>query len=287
MIKQLRALARYLTHWVEQGRPSLLWLCRSSRRMNAAFVLRHKRELADVSRDDEFQYVTIEGKIFVWPGRSSIEALAEFLSELLQKQHPHHYDASLTPIEATDTVLDVGACEGAFSAFAAEKGAKVISIEPSRFMSRVIKRLFELRGLPPSQIVNCLLGESERELPFKDDHDKPGSSGPVEEASEFSYPVPMLTLDDFVGQYLPGGLTYIKCDAEGWDSYILRSGREAIIRYKPKIAITTYHNSEDYRIIAGFLSPLGYTCRGKGLLYFPHQGEYRTLMLHASHRSRI
>ena len=101
----------------------------------------------------------------------------------------------------------------------------------------------------------------------------------VERPSDLSYPVRVMTLDDFVRHYLPGGLTYIKCDAEGWDAKFLRRAGETIARYKPKIAVTTYHNAEDYRTIANFLTPLGYDCHGKGLLYFPHQGEYRTLML--------
>lgn len=282
MMKQIRALFRFLTRWSEEGRPSLIWLWRTSRRMNAAFAHRYTNEFAQAQYDDDFQYVTVKGKVFVWPRRSPIEALSEFLSELLQEQHPHHYITPSTPIDANDTVLDIGACEGGFSAFAAEKGANVIAIEPSRLMKRVMEKLFQLRGLPSPRIVSCLLGEGTTEVPFVDNQDKPGSSISTDQPSELSYPVRIMTLDEFVRKYLPNGLSYIKCDAEGWDAKILMSGRESLLKYRPKIAVTTYHHAGDYRTIASFLTSLDYKCDGKGLLYFPHQGEYRTLMLHAT-----
>ena len=45
MIKQLQALLRYLGHWTEQGRPSLLWLLYTSRRMDADFARQAARIL--------------------------------------------------------------------------------------------------------------------------------------------------------------------------------------------------------------------------------------------------
>ena len=99
-----------------------------------------------------------------------------------------------------------------------------------------------------------------------------------------SYSVSVLTLETFVETHLPEGLNFIKYYAEGWYVKILMSGRKALRKFRPKIAVTTYHNCEDYRLISIFLTSLGYDCRGKGLLYFPFHGEYRTLMLHARAR---
>ena len=56
------------------------------------------------------------------------------------------------------------------------------------------------------------------------------------------------------------------------------SGRETIKKYRPKIAVTTYHNATDYSVIATFLESLNYRCYGKGLLF---SGDaFRTVMLH-------
>jgi FkbM family methyltransferase len=145
-------------------------------------------------------------------------------------------------------------------------------------MGNVIKRLFELRNLPAPRIVQCLLGENESESYFLDDPDNPGASGVVEQPVKSSYAVRTMTLDEFARIHLPRGLTYIKCDAEGWDAQILMSGRETIKKYQPKIAVTTYHNAADYRTISDYLESLGYRCSGKGLLF--RGGELRTVMLH-------
>ena len=87
-----------------------------------------------------------------------------------------------------------------------------------------------------------------------------------------------MTLDAFVSNNLPRGLTYIKCDAEGADARILMSGCQTIKKYKPKIAVTTYHNVADYGTISKFLKSLGYQCSGKGLLLSGN--AFRTVMLH-------
>ena len=89
----------------------------------------------------------------------------------------------------------------------------------------------------------------------------------------------MLTLDEFALRHLQEGVTYIKCDAEGWDCKILKAGSALLKNYRPKISVTTYHNSGDYRDISENLHGLKYNCSGKGLLY--SCGTLRTLMLHA------
>jgi FkbM family methyltransferase len=276
-VQKLRAIWPVFAKWNRYGRPSFGWLLHTSSKCDRLFALKHASSFHNVVVDEEFQYVTIDQQVFVWPKNAPTSSLIQLLSELLQTDHPHHYDVEPTTIGPTDIVLDIGACEGAFSAAAANKGAETIMIEPSRRMAKVINRLFELRHLPAPKIVQCLLGEDEKESHFLDDSDHPGASRAVEKAVISSYPVRTMTLDEFARNHLPRGLTYIKCDAEGWDARILMSGRETIKKYQPKIAVTTYHNAADYRIISNYLESLGYICSGKGLLF---TGDIRTLMLH-------
>jgi FkbM family methyltransferase len=277
-VQKIRAIWPIFAEWNNYGRPSFGWLLRTSSKYDRRFALRHASSFDNVTADEEFQYVTIDHQIFVWPKNAPISSLVQLLSEVLQPDHPHHYNVAPTKIAPGDIVLDIGACEGAFSVDAANKGAEVILIEPSRRMGNVVNRLFKLRNLPAPKIVQCLLGEKAKESHFLDDSDHPGASRVVEQAVKSSYPVPMMTLDDFAQAYLPRGLTYIKCDAEGWDAQILMSGCKTIKRYQPKIAVTTYHNAGDYRKISNYLESLGYICLGKGLLF---TGDLRTLMLHA------
>ena len=278
MIQKLRAIWPVFAKWNAYGRPPFVWVFRTSKKCDRRFALKHAWSFQNVATDDKFQYVTINKQAFVWPKNAPISSLIQLLSELLQTDHPHHYDIEPTRIGAGDIVLDIGACEGAFSAAVATKGAEIILIEPSLSMGDVINRLFELRNLPAPRIFQCLLGENEKVSNFLDDSDNPGRSGVVERPVKSSYPVRTITLDEFARTNLPRGLTYIKCDAEGSDARILMSGRQTIKKYKPKIAVTTYHNVADYGTISNFLESLGYRCSGKGLLLSGN--AFRTVMLH-------
>jgi FkbM family methyltransferase len=280
MWTKLMAIVRLLYHRKSQGNPSISWLLHTTSPLDSKFIRKHRSELRQIARDADFQYLRIDNQIFAWPKEAPIEPLLHILSELLQTHHPHHYNVPPTAVERGDMVLDIGACEGAFSAFAVEQGAEAIMVEPSRSMASVIKRLFELRKLPSPIIVQCLLGDKAGELHYEDNPNNPGASRLASHATDLSYPVPVLTLDEFVAKYLLRGVTLIKCDAEGSDAKIIISGRQTLLKYKPKLAITTYHNSDDYQIMEQFLLSLGCGCKGKGLLYCA--GAFRTLMLHGA-----
>jgi FkbM family methyltransferase len=281
-VKKLTAALHFLLNPRQYGNPSLKWLYNTSTRCDARFGARFGEAFKQIQSDEEFQYVCINGEPFVWPKASPIHSLKQILSELIQEDHPHHYDVPPTKINPGDLVLDVGAAEGAFAAATILKGAEVLLVEPSRTMQRVIARLFRLRGLGEPCLFGYLLGDVPAEFQFLEEIGNPGGSRPVSGQIAGSYPVEIVTLDEFAARHLPHGATYIKCDAEGWDYKILKSGGALLEKYHPKIAVTTYHNQTDYRDISGFLFGLDYICSAKGLLY--DGGTLRTLMLHAVHR---
>jgi len=96
----------------------------------------------------EFQEIRINGELFLWPVGLDSATLTQSVAEQTMALHPHRYDWGNTRLVKNDTVIDIGACEGSFSAYAASKGANVIAVEPSATMLHVIERLFEVRGLP-------------------------------------------------------------------------------------------------------------------------------------------
>ena len=176
--------------------------------------------------------------------------------------------------------MDIGACEGAFSAEAAAKGATVVLVEPSVIMQNLIIQLFKIRNLPEPKIIQCLLGKESGEAWFIDNQLNPGASRVVLSDEEGAYRVPVMTLDELVQEHLPNGFTFLKCDAEGWDYEIIASGPHTLKKWEPKIAITTYHAANHFEEISNFLKSLGYTIRGKGLLLAGDR--FRPLMLHAT-----
>lgn len=252
------------------------WLLRGSSSLDRGFVQRAK---VTTEPAGDLTKVMVNGISYLWPSQAEVHALLTILSELTNPLHPHHYLAEQTKITPGDVVLDIGACEGSFTARAAELGADVIAVEPSKMMTQIIYALFELRGLPRPTVVNTLLGAKPEELHFIDNIHNPGASRIVPQPEMGSYSVPVTTLDSMVESLQLENLSYIKCDAEGADVDILKSGRKTLERFHPKIAITTYHNSTDYREMFRYLKEIGYNLKGKGLLY--SNGEFRVIMLHA------
>jgi FkbM family methyltransferase len=146
-------------------------------------------------------------------------------------------------------------------------------------MVKVIERLFESRGLNKLKIINCVLGSKKGEAYFKEDAFNPGVSKVITQNEFNAYPLPMMTLDELVDFLKLDKLDFIKCDAEGMDVEIIKSGKDALRKFRPKLIVTTYHNDNDYNELYEYLARISYNIQGKGFLY--SHGKYRVIMLHA------
>jgi FkbM family methyltransferase len=238
-----------------------------------------KRSVVTINRNGEYLEVRINGELLLWEPSLQLDLLLRIMAEQ-SRFHPHRYDWGNTRLSPGDVVLDIGACEGSFSAYAASIGARVVTIEPSRRMIKLIERLFELRNLKPSALVNKLIGRSDGELQFLDDQENIASSKVVPAPTKDSYPVEVVTLDELVTSLQLDRVDFIKCDAEGADVDIIRSGDQSIRRFHPRIAVTTYHADDHYSLLADYFSALNYRIRGSGYIYI--HGKYRPVMIHAS-----
>lgn len=281
MHDRLTAIIRLFFAKSEASSIDRRWLFRSSSRLDQAFWHKHKGSFQTNQEQGEWKKVVIDNQIYLWPSKAPLRTLSQILSELLQPTHPHHYDWGITRINKGDTVLDIGACEGAFAADCTTRGAQVIMVEPSRLMGRLVHDLFRIRGLPAPSILPYLISDQPGSIWFTDCIENPGASRMSPAPEPESYRVDVMTLDGLIERFLPEGCDFIKCDAEGWDPAIMGSGRNSLQRFKPKIAVTTYHQDGDFTKISGLLSPMGYEIKGKGLLF--SQDHFRPLMLHARH----
>jgi FkbM family methyltransferase len=255
---------------------SWTWLFRRPSILDRKF---RKTAAIRIRKGDSFQEVIINGELFLWPPGAVIDSLLQIVSELQTPNHPNQYLWGPTTVSAGDTVLDIGACEGSFAARTACLGAKVIAVEPSKTMSEIMRRMFEIRGLPEPQIANHLLGSEACTLHFIENEANPGKSRVVPKPTADSYPVEVLTLDQLVDSLGLKKLDFIKCDAEGADVDIIKSGAETLQRFRPKLALCTYHRDNDYYELHHFLREFGYRIRGKGFLHAPT--KFRVVMLHA------
>ncbi|WP_213805540.1 FkbM family methyltransferase [Granulicella sp. dw_53] len=251
------------------------WLFHTGSKFDRKF-----RESAPYSFSDvgSFLQATIGNQKFLWPGNAPRSGFLQILSEILTPEHPHQYLYGSTQIGPDDVVLDIGACEGAFSAFVTAKCKHVIAVEPSRSMCALMTQLFQIRNEPSPQILNCLFGGEPSTAYFAEDLKNPAGSRICSEPVPGAYELPVVTLDEAV-EKLEFKPTFIKCDAEGAEPAIFAGGKKFLKEFHPKLAVTTYHSDTDFDTMYTLLKSLGYSVEGKGLLY--SGGVLRVQMIHA------
>jgi FkbM family methyltransferase len=262
-IRTIFDAARYCVARQGEAGVAIPWLWKRISRITANYRASARVGVAD---DGEFLQVTINDRPYAWPREASQEQLLYITCELDVHDHPHQYLWGPTMIDRNEVVIDVGACEGAFSAMVAEIGARPIVIEPSPRMQRIVRRLFELRQLPEPTIVPVALSDEPGAAIFND-HDADVQGGRLGMLLEphTGYPVDVRTLDDVVEELGLPHVDFIKCDAEGADVKILRGAMRTLHRFRPKLAFCTYHSASHFDEMRALLKPLGYHIRGKGL----------------------
>lgn len=163
-------------------------------------------------------------------------------------------------VEEGDIVFDIGAHYGYFSLYAANnKAEKVYAFEPNPYAFEILKKHIELWKesieaynfafysekckkklfIPAgrSGTIATLLSESERENTAIE-------AWKYEETIE----VECRTIDDFVNEK-GTEVDFIKIDAEGSEREILLGAKETIKKFKPKIAVSSYHRPDDKEVI--------------------------------------
>jgi FkbM family methyltransferase len=171
----------------------------------------------------------------------------------------HLYEAGGTKVGPADVVFDCGAAEGLFAFLVRKRAAQVVCFEPLLEFRACLRRTFVASG--NVELVPAALS------------DRPGTGYLVRDGfmsglsdRPTSDEVPVETIDGFCTRtgIVP---TYIKADVEGDELALLRGGAQTIRKYRPKIAIATYHQDGDYQSLRGFLHSLhpGYHFMGKGI----------------------
>jgi len=272
---KIRALAEFLTRRGPDREVPKRWLLQTSSKFDHSFVQSAKYSVAQL---DDYVEVTTGGQRFLWPRSARFPMILQVMSELLTPNHPHQYLYGPTQVSAEDVVMDIGSCEGSFSALMTSRCRRVIAVEPSRDMCALIAKLFDIRQEQPPILLNCLLGDASSTAYFLEDPSNPGGSRITPELVAGAYPVSVRTLDEVV-ETLELKPTFIKCDAEGFEPRIFAGGRKFLTAHRPKLAITTYHNVGDYSVMYALLKSMGYNVMGKGLFYTA--GTLRVQMIHA------
>jgi FkbM family methyltransferase len=239
-------------------------------------------------RSDGLNLVKVnEDEYYVVPTLTP-ELLKGVYLEIYNDKHDNHYEHGGCRIRPGDVVIDGGSCEGFFTRFALERGARVITVEPWSVMAGALELTFaEEIAEGRVVIVHALLGDASKEGWLHVNPDVPtGSSAQDKPTSGVSgEPVPVLTIDDVVKQSGFERCDFIKLDIEGSEVPAIRGASGTLRAFRPKLALCAYHKPYDYRDLVAELQNLnlGYTLQGKGITE-PREtldGIPRPIMLHA------
>ncbi len=152
-----------------------------------------------------------------------------------------------------DVVIDAGANFGVFSILAAKKGGLVHSFEPQDVCFEILSRNVEINdhkgSITPWELA---LGEKTERVEFNYLEGRPDSGATMiksRRGERASCLVDCISLDAWVAENRIERVDFIKADIEGAERNLLKGAKETLARFKPRLAICTYHLPDDRTVL--------------------------------------
>jgi FkbM family methyltransferase len=247
--RRLRNLRPYFASLVHPrfNRPPLgemaRWIAQPGKEKRASSFI-EKRE----TRDD-FLEVRFHGfaETFYYPVGANWIDLCQTIDEVFNPKNWHHFVSDETPLRPDDTVVDCGAAEGLFTYFAAKHVAKIYAIEPIPMWHAGLAKTFA--QFANIETLKVGVGHRDASMRMTDDeiYSRVSASGNLE--------IPIATLDTlFAAKDIP--VSFLKADIEGFEFPMLLGAEEVIRRNRPRIALTVYHDANNFLEIQDYLRNL-------------------------------
>jgi FkbM family methyltransferase len=147
-----------------------------------------------------------------------------------------------------DWVIDVGAHVGVFTDRSLRLGAeKVFMVEPDPINVECLKRNFS-KELASGRVILLAEGAWSKKGSM-DLNTGVANSGTgsmmYKEAGSRTVSVPVRPIDDMVAEYKAPRIDFIKMDIEGAERHALKGAAETLRRWRPRIALDSYHLPDD------------------------------------------
>lgn len=219
---------------------------------------RMKKFVGSVADQDKMHEIWFKGldKPFYYPKNSRWIDLCQTVDECMNAKNWHHFITKETPISQDDIVVDCGAAEGLFSYVSAFTAQRVYAIEPVPSWHSSLDATFS--NFPNVTVLKCGVGHKCAQLKMTNDEifSKLSSKGEIE--------VNISTLDALLGN---NPVTFLKADIEGYEFSMLLGAENIITVNRPKIALTVYHDGNDFLEIKTFLKDIhpDYRFRTRGI----------------------
>jgi FkbM family methyltransferase len=170
--------------------------------------------------------------------------------EFVLKPYEYNKSGVVIKCDVNDTVIDAGGCWGDTALnFASEVGeqGKVYSFEFIPGNVSIMKKNFSLNAELQKRIEiieHPVWSQSDIKMYCNDFG--PASTIQNEYSKSHNIEVTALTIDDFVLRNNISKIDFIKMDIEGAEVNALKGAVETIKKFKPKLAISLYHNLTDF-----------------------------------------
>ena len=200
-----------------------------------------------------------------------LHAVHHVIAEQLYKWHWHFYEIPETKVLDGEIVFDCGCAEGIFCLLTYNRARVVYAFEPLPEYVTGLNETF--KSIANVEIINAALGDRVGKTYFN----KGGIASSISEIKT-DYVVNINTIDNFCIENSTE-VNYIKADIEGYELQLLLGAQESIRNFKPKIAITVYHEQNNVNEIKELLTTLvtDYKFKVKGITDSPTN----PVMLHA------
>jgi FkbM family methyltransferase len=167
----------------------------------------------------------------------------------LAEQEHHVYGSGRHAVQPGDVVLDCGAGVGVYTRAALARGARlVVAIEPLPENVECLRRNFagEVAG---GKVVIYPKGVWDKEdlltIKVVPGIHTSGSFAMDFEGAQPALKLPLTTIDNLVDELKLARVDYIKMAIEGAEQQAVLGARETLRRFRPRMALCTYHRAED------------------------------------------
>ncbi len=152
-------------------------------------------------------------------------------------------------IHPGDVVLDCGAHVGTFTHFALARGAgKVISIEPSPRNVACLRRNFA-KEIAEGRVIVYPKGVWNKDdvmtLEQVDENSAADTVVMHQPGAHKGVEAPLTTIDKLVAEFGLDRVDFIKMDIEGAEAPALEGAAATLKRWKPRLALASYHKPDD------------------------------------------
>lgn len=165
------------------------------------------------------------------------------IEEIYEQGHGQYFPKDeIVPIEKNEIFIDAGGYNGEtsfrFAKWVKDDYSKIYIMEPDKLMAEVIEEYVKIKKLKNVVLINKGVYSSEKEIAFH--RDFLSGSSCIQLDGEES--IQTISID----RMLAGKkATYIKMDIEGAEREALLGADQTIRMYKPKLAISIYHQEDD------------------------------------------